>query len=536
MSPLTTISNRYAELPDKEYQRLVRYMKTRQTESAKSSGLQLLGGIALGCVAGSLGGPIAGVIAGGAIVAMPILKALEQGAIDDEVEEFGVLAPYLQGKELDRYQSIVGADQVVAEIALAQEEMSNRITKDAQSLIKTDQYQAAVSQAVQSTAQQLSQAAVSQVLPISESTQTAPQTAPASLTSRYEIDVAAFMAKHLRPSLISAKQRTGKGVTIAQFMRLIQSQGIQVWVVQPKAVTEELGYWQTADRFLGCYLSTMEDKAQFTQEFMQLVREYRVAATKENPIVLIVDECVLIESELPKWYKDDFVSFVKSEISSGETTGRFLYLISQSPQVGDLKISGGNRSNFNLLTLQTPDSSEHWASIKASYKGVFPDIPTGLHHYSNSPKGAIAITNAVPSPSWCTVPKYPVYEFDEATACPDVKAAIAAGRVHGMSSSNTATSAWEVIEASPVNPVEAVLLEQLNEADAAYIAVRQNVLQQLAASQDAVKLTDVTSDNERRKYRDRLLNDLRASGYCIEEKAVNGSAIKSILISHEEAA
>lgn len=96
------------------------------------------------------------------------------------------------------------------------------------------------------------------------------------------------------------------------------------------------------------------------------------------------------------------------EGSSGETDRRYLWAITQSALATDLGISTGNRSTFQLLTIQTPDSGDHLNVVQGSFKGAIPDIPDGLFEASGSPKKSVFYHSAIRE--WHPCPSYPVYE------------------------------------------------------------------------------------------------------------------------------
>ena len=104
--------------------------------------------------------------------------------------------------------------------------------------------------------------------------------------------------------------------------------------------------------------------------------------------LLIVDELRGLQQALPDWYKDVFIPFLVVEMSSGETSGRVLWAITQSANCGDIGFSGGDRSMFDLFALETPESSQHYNSLRKSFVGL-PAADKSLYDYSQSPKKAI---------------------------------------------------------------------------------------------------------------------------------------------------
>jgi hypothetical protein len=157
-------------------------------------------------------------------------------------------------------------------------------------------------------------------------------------------DVAQVIAQTLRQLLITARPRVGKGILIAHAIdHAKQLHGASVWVIQPKPAPGELGYWKQADRFLGFYVEDYEiDDPAIADQLTTFFKEWR--ASPNRPTILVIDELAKIKAMQPTWYKKFLLPQCIVEGSSGETDHRFLWLMTVSPLVGDLGLSGGDRS------------------------------------------------------------------------------------------------------------------------------------------------------------------------------------------------
>lgn len=218
------------------------------------------------------------------------------------------------------------------------------------------------------------------------------------------IDVARAIAHNLKPLIISARPRVGKGIITSQAIHLAKQQhGVMVWMIQPKPHRDELGYWQECDRFLGLNLEDFDkNDDQVATQLTEFFLEWRAQA--HRPVILIIDELVKLQAMQPKWYKDFLIPQCLVEGSSGETDRRFLWLMTQSPLVSDLGMSGGNRSAFEFMTLQKADTQEHLESAKKSLSSL-KAIPSP-EDYARSPVGCLAFHSAYNG--WAAVPRYPV--------------------------------------------------------------------------------------------------------------------------------
>jgi hypothetical protein len=241
-------------------------------------------------------------------------------------------------------------------------------------------------------------------------------------------DVAQVITQELRPLIISARPRTGKGILAAQAIdRAKQLHGASVWVIQPKPAPHELGYWKQADRFLGFYVEEKEvDDPTIAENLTTFVREWR--ANPHRPTILLIDELANLKAMQPTWYKEFFLPQCVVEGSSGETDKRILWLLTVSPLIGDLGLSGGNRSTFDILTLQTVASRDHRASFKKSVESL-EALPTD-DDFKKSPVGTLVFHSAIGL--WAAVPSYPVPQILPGDRlCPEVRALVPVGSVVG---------------------------------------------------------------------------------------------------------
>jgi hypothetical protein len=233
------------------------------------------------------------------------------------------------------------------------------------------------------------------------------------------IDIAAALGFNLKPTIVSARPRTSKGIIVSHAIpHAKQHHGATVWVLQPKPHANELGYWKQADRFLGLNLEDYpKDDPAIAAQMTEFFTEWR--AQRCRPILLIVDELVKIQALQPKWYRDFLIPQCIVEGSSGETDRRFLYLVTQSPLVTDLGMSGGNRSAFDFLTIQTEATANHLESVRKSVTSLRSTPAPG--DYQRSPVGRLAFHSA--ANCWFAVPEYPVPTIEPGDRlCPDLEA------------------------------------------------------------------------------------------------------------------
>jgi hypothetical protein len=232
-------------------------------------------------------------------------------------------------------------------------------------------------------------------------------------------DISLSLAHKIKPTIVSARPRVGKGIIVSHAIaHAKQIHGVTAWVLQPKPATGELGYWKHADRFLGINL---EDHPRDCPIVAAQMTEFFMAwrAQPSRPTMLVIDELVKIQAMQPKWYKDFLIPQCIVEGSSGETDRRYLYLVTQSPLVGDLGMSGGNRSSFDFMAIETAETTDHAESIKQSVPSL-KAIPTAAD-FQISPIGSLIYHTALGR--WAAVPRYDIPTIAPTDIlCPELEA------------------------------------------------------------------------------------------------------------------
>lgn len=212
-------------------------------------------------------------------------------------------------------------------------------------------------------------------------------------------NLAAVMARRMKPTLGAAITRVGKSLTICHAYRLAQEwHDAEVWLIQPKYHPDEQSYWADCDHRLGFMAEELvgdeEAIAEMGDQMLQFMRRYQTAPA-HRPKILIIDELAMLKKVFKSWFKEVMETQILVELSSGETAGRVLWLLTQSGQIQDIGVGTGNRSMLDLFTIQTPTSGLHLESLQASYKSL-PDIENpDLFEYSLSPKKAIFYHSAL---------------------------------------------------------------------------------------------------------------------------------------------
>lgn len=224
------------------------------------------------------------------------------------------------------------------------------------------------------------------------------------------VDLADTMGRSLKPTIISAMPRSGKGVLVANAWRAAKRHhpGLKVYVIDPKAHPDERGYWEGCDRVLAKRFDQIPVNCPDTiAEVEAFIDEWRNDPAPKK--LLIFDEQVLAEAKLPKWYREYVPALAKAEGSSGETYHRYLWLVMQSPLVKDIGLSSGSRSIFVFCALAVNRQVEGmnpqaWMN-SAKSSGFIPSIPA-TNQFEGSPRGTLVYSSLLGN--WVALPEYPV--------------------------------------------------------------------------------------------------------------------------------
>ena len=225
-------------------------------------------------------------------------------------------------------------------------------------------------------------------------------------------DVAKAVAQTLKPLIISARPRVGKGIFVNNVIHHAkQIHNACTWCLQPKPTQVELAYWKECDRFLGINLEDFDrDDTAVADRMTQFFMEWR--SSSPRPTILVIDEIVKIQALQPKWFKSFLIPQLLVEASSGETDNRFVIAITQSPLTSDLGLSGGNRSAFDFMVIERYwdqdgeriDTTEHAQSARASFRSL-QSTPTP-EDYKISPVGCLVYHSTYGK--WAGLPRYEI--------------------------------------------------------------------------------------------------------------------------------
>ena len=389
-------------------------------EQSDSSHTVVMGGF-LGLLAGAVVSPITGILVFSYFAHKAWKDSTETDRNDQAVETYGCVAHVLKGENLHDFAAQAGEVEACRQIQWAIDR-GYRISPDAQEYLSFRKN--ALPPAEATSEDKAVAIALSPATAVTETTPASNLPASAQIESSEEaiappavvstataielahriplVNLAQQIGVELKPTIFSAMPRVGKGMLVAYAWRYakIAHPDLEVWVIDPKAHPSESGYWHGVDRIWRKPIDQYSVNDQtIASEIEAFVEAWRQSPTR--PKLLIFDEQVLVKARLPHWYEGYVPSLMLTESSSGEPDRRYLWAITQSPLVGDMGLSGGNRSSFLFCAIGRPHTVAHLESAKKS--GFVPSVPAAAD-YSASPVEVLAYYSA--RGNWIALPRY----------------------------------------------------------------------------------------------------------------------------------
>jgi hypothetical protein len=171
----------------------------------------------------------------------------------------------------------------------------------------------------------------------------------------------AEMSHAVRSSLIVGIPGSGKGLTTAVLIQEVRKRRpeLRIFGIDPKNDSKETGYWQgytAIDRFDAELLDGWEIQSRLDAMLNQF------GAAGENAL-LVIDEFATVIGCCEKKWVESFNAKLQKIVQMGNSKNRFLWLISQSGNLGELKLQPSLRSSLELLAIVRPGSDAAIAGL-----------------------------------------------------------------------------------------------------------------------------------------------------------------------------
>jgi hypothetical protein len=171
----------------------------------------------------------------------------------------------------------------------------------------------------------------------------------------------AEMAHNVRSSLIVGIPGSGKGLTTANLIAKVRQYRpeLQIFGTDPKNDPKETGYWQGygyLDRFDMERLDPEDIQARLTNDLN------RFLDAGDNTLWVIDEFATLIGMVGDKWLKG-FNAKLQAIVQMGNSRSRYLWIVSQSGNLAELKLQPSLRSSLELLAIVRPGSDAAVAGL-----------------------------------------------------------------------------------------------------------------------------------------------------------------------------
>jgi hypothetical protein len=510
------IMARYPKLTEEKRGKILDILRDVHKSNQGSGGLPMVGAIALGAIVGAVSAVPFGLIAGGGLMALVIGSGLNYGHGLEFAKNHGAIAHLLDDRLLRRYQDVIGHKALLGEIQQAYADGID-VTGDGRNFARQSGSPLTKTRTFDIPKDEPNDGGTSKDGSAQDDGKKAAAAGNTGIENRgngADIilgDLVNLMVHEPKPTIISAVPRTGKGYLVNQVIERFKAKGFTVWVLQPKPAPAEFAYWKCTDRFLGIDLENYQRDSEGITEVMQsFFFEWRQQNTSETPSILVIDELVKIQALMPKFYRDFLIPQCIVEGSSGETAGRYLYLLTQSPLVSDLGMSGGNRSTFEFIGLEKATSQNHAESIKKSVSGLG-ELPS-VESYSKSPVGTLAYYSRLNG--WVPMPQYAKPTIGPLDVlCPELAELVDSKLLITVGGIAIKRDADPAMFGSTVSKAPAKESPDLSDCevtdDDEFMDVFGSALSLVKNADEPLKLPQlITNKRKRQKFGDRLISEL----------------------------
>jgi hypothetical protein len=171
----------------------------------------------------------------------------------------------------------------------------------------------------------------------------------------------AEMSHNVRSSFIVGIPGAGKGLTVANLISKVRHYRpeLQIFGTDPKNDPKEAGYWQgytAIDRFDMERLDGWEIEQRLTDDLN------RFLDAGDNALWVIDEFATLIGMVDRKWL-DKFTAKIQAIVQMGNSRSRYVWIVSQSGNLSELKLQPSLRSSLELLAIVRPSSDAAVAGL-----------------------------------------------------------------------------------------------------------------------------------------------------------------------------
>ena len=301
-------------------------------------------GLVAGTAIASVTTPLLGGVIGLYFITKGIQKAQQADKNKKYIRSTGCVAQVLEGGNFRAYLNQVGDEAVIKELEFADQE---GLTFSNDALDFWEEYQ---EENPMPTKLIPSQTALQ-----ASTTALQPQTIVDTYdpTEGARIDIISEMTDRISNIIIVGIPGSGKGMLVSNAIREAKHKhpNLKVFVIDPKADPKELAYYQGCCDQLKMY-PCMDAKPSTVAAWAESAfDEYAIYAQKHDQTLLIVDEGTMLGNKLQQAKSTLLVDKLTSYTSGGDSAGRNVWFMMQSPYVSGASLNLSTTSQMVSIVI-----------------------------------------------------------------------------------------------------------------------------------------------------------------------------------------
>lgn len=328
----------------------------------------VIGGIVLGALAASTASPVTGALVVGYFLWDSWKKAGDIQRNQAAIAELGCVAQVLNGDDFADYARQVGNEAVIEELkfalqrGLALSDAAADFYDDNAATIANKPLSASTEHfaPLMATAKTLLEKAGLQP-------QIQTQVDIYDPTAVSQIDIIGEMSDRVSNTIVIGIPGSGKGMLISNAVRATKHKhpSLRVFVIDPKNDPKEAGYFEGCDVVKG--YACMDAKPATVAAWAESAfDEYALYAQKHDRTLLIVDEGTMLGNKLQQAKSTLLVDKLTSYTSGGDSAGRNVWFMMQSPYVTGASLNLSTTSQMTSIVIAFRENIGAFAQWKSA--------------------------------------------------------------------------------------------------------------------------------------------------------------------------
>ncbi len=316
--------------------------------------------VVAGIVCGGLLASATTPLLGGLLAVYCVVKGMQNAFAADKnkklIKDVGCIAHVLKPSDFRAYRSQIGDEKIFEELQYADSEGMS-LSSDAWEFISEIN------------------AKVQPALPQSrESVEVQNSPSKTAVIDYYDpnaiarIDIISEMSDRINNTIVIGIPGSGKGILVSNAILEIKRKhlGIKMFVIDPKAEPKEAGYYSGCDviKSFACMDAKPSTVAVWADSAFE---EYALYAQQNERTLLIVDEWTMLGNKLSQAKSTLLVDKLNSYTSGGDSAGRNVWIMLQSPYVTGASLNLSTTSQMTSIVIAFSENIgaiAQWKSAK----------------------------------------------------------------------------------------------------------------------------------------------------------------------------